>query len=146
MRPFGVPTCRAIAWLFFDFKKNSSAFYRQLDNGLNIFSVQIKHPQSKKVFGWCGGQLWVCSCRFAGVVGQVSVPVPGGIRRPGSRLSGLGVRSGSGARAPGVPVHINKLITCCIYCIVHKNEPILGVSFIILYNGLIACFVIILLF
>jgi hypothetical protein len=110
---------------------------------MNTFPVQ-KNILSQKVFS--AGCRWVCSCRVAGVGGQVAgtssrhPAASCGILRLSSRLAGLGVCPGPGTRAPGVPVHINKLITCCYYYIVHKNEPILGISFIILYNGFIAYF------
>jgi len=91
-----------------------------------------------------GFRLVVVGCAPAGLpvsVARSPVPDPGGIRRPASRLPGLGVCSGPGARVPGVPVHINKLITYCFYYIVHKNEPIFGISFVFLYNGFNAYFV-----
>ena len=136
MHPFSVPTCRAIAWLFFGFKKITAPFYvDSLTMGsavifskpqnskrskliLNLFIpyfVMNVFPVQKNILnqkGFSAGRRWMCSCRVAGVGARSPVPAPGGIRR-GSRLSGLGVCSGPGARAPGVSVHINKLITYC---------------------------------
>ena len=74
----------------------------------------------------------------AGVRGLVPVPVKAA---SGVQADRVGCLFGSRCPCAGVPVHINKLITCCNYCIVHKNKPILGISFIFLYNSIIAYFV-----
>ena len=42
MRPFSVPTCRAIAWLFFDFKKNSSVFIGNSTMVSQLFFQNLK--------------------------------------------------------------------------------------------------------